>query len=311
MAVPNIRMGRMMTQNKKQEREVNPPMTKLANGIAIRERMPLGHTKSDIPIVFLHGSGFNSAIFDGQFNSPILAHHHLIAVDLPGHGQSDNAKDPQSDYSYRRMGEKILDTLDLMGVSGAILAGWSLGGQIAIEVSDDDRVKGVCAFGVAPIEPGPMGLIRAFHFSRDLLLASKAQHTESEATRFEKACFGDKATGEFTPTIMRTDPAMRPAMSKTVLMGVGLDQKKAVEQPNKPMCIMQGDKDPFIRTDYLKRLDSLGLFTKEVIMLDDCGHAPFNDAPETFDMTLSDFTEWVEINAFAFDRALMDVANVA
>ena len=300
-----------MTLNKNKERANKPPMTKLSNGIAVMERAPLSGTTSDLPIVFLHATGFDSSIFDTQFESHILGHHHLIAMDLPGHGQSDNAQDPQIDYSHARMGEKILEALDLMGVQSAIFVGWSLGGQIAIEINNDERVKAVFACGVAPIAPGPMGMIRGFHFSRDLLLASKAQFTRAEAERFEIACLGNKADGQFVDALMRVDPALRPAISKMALKGLGLDQKSAIENPKKPMCILQGENDPLIRTDYVRGLDSLGLFTKEVIVLDDCGHAPFMDAPASFDLVVSDFAEWVEINAFAFDRALMDVRIAA
>jgi len=273
----NISLGTTMTLNKNEERGKNPPMTKLANGIAVKERAPQSGVSSEAPIVLLHGSGFDSSVFDAQFNSHILAHHHLIAMDLPGHGQSDNARNPQADYSYAAMGEKVLEALNLMGVQSAIFVGWSLGGQIAIEINHDDCVKGVFAFGVAPIAPGPMGMIKGFHFSRDLLLASKAQFTHADAKRFEIACLGNEADGQCVDALIRVDPALRPAISKMALKGLGLDQKSAVE----------------------------------VVVLDDCGHAPFMDAPESFDLILSDFAEWVEINAFAFDRALMDERNAA
>lgn len=300
-----------MVRHKKEAQEQNAPIKKLTNGIAVKERAPLSGAGNDTPIVFLHGSGYDCSVFDAQFQSQTLAHHHLIAMDLPGHGQSDNAKDPQSEYSYAGMGDKILEALNLMGFQNAIFVGWSLGAQIAIEMHHDDRVKAVFVCGCAPIAPGPMGMIRGFHFSRDLLLTSKAKFTRAEAKRFESACLGDKADGQFVDSLLRVDPALRPVLSKMVLKGFGLDQKNAVENPEKPICILQGENDPFIRTDYIKGLDALGLFTKEVIILEDCGHAPFVDAAESFDLIVSDFAEWVEINAFAFDRALMNVRKAA
>lgn len=300
-----------MTRNNKQERKLNPPMKKLSNGIFVVERKPTNNRRSGTPIVFLHGSGFDSSVFNDQFSSPLLGHCHLIAMDLPGHGKSDNANTPQTDYSYASMGAKLLEALDLMGIDGAIFVGWSLGGQIAIEINHDDRVEGVFAFGVAPIAPGPMGMIRGFHFSRDLLLASKAQYTMEDAKRFEATCLGSRAEGRFVDAIMRTDPAFRPAISKLILKGQGLNQKKAVEAPQKPIALLQGENDPFIRTDYLKGLDSLGLFAKDIMVLEGCGHAPFMEARERFEHALLDFVEWVEINAFGFNRGLMADAKAA
>ena len=176
---------------------------------------------------------------------------------------------------------------------------------------NDDRVKGVFACGVAPITPGPMGLIRGFNISRDLLLASKPQYTQREAARFEHICLREQANGHFIDTIMRADTAIRPALSKTLFKGKGLDQKNAVENPSKPMCIVQGVEDPFIRTDYLKKLNSHNLFTQQIIMMDGCGHAPFLEDSDKFNSYVSDFAKWVHGDVFTFDRAPSRSLNAA
>lgn len=281
---------------------------KWATGLATMESRPRDGKSDALPLVFIHGSGFCKEVFTSQFESEALADHHKIAIDLPGHGMSEDAVNPKQDYNYRAMGEKVLDTLSAMGIEQAILIGWSLGGQIALEISDDSRVGGVCAFGVAPIAPGPMGMMRGFHFSRDLLLASKAEFTESEARRFEKSCLGTASSGQYINALMRVDPAFRPALSRTVLRGIGVDQKALVENPQKPLCLMQGAEDPFIRTDYLINFDTMGIFAKAIILLDEAGHAPFLDTQMEFEDVLLGFSQWVTVNAFAFDRALCRTA---
>lgn len=281
---------------------------KWPTGLVTMEQKPRGKQSDALPLVFIHGSGFCKEVFAAQFESSALADRHKIAIDLPGHGASDNAVCPKQDYTYQAMGHKVLDTLSAMGIEQAILVGWSLGGQIALEVSDDPRVAGLCLFGIAPIAPGPMGMIRGFHFSRDLLLASKAEYTDVEARRFEKSCLGAAASGQFIQSLMCVDPAFRPALSRNVLLGIGADQKALVENPQKPICVFQGEDDPFIRTDYLIGLDTMGIFAKEIIVLDDAGHAPFLDAQAHFEDALLSFSNWVDVNAFAFDRALWSIA---
>ena len=97
------------------EHHIRSQMQKLENGIAVKQRLPIFGDVCGIPIVFIHGSGFDASVFNTQFKSKILAHHHLIAVDLLGHGQSDNAANPAQDYSYANMGKTILEALELMG----------------------------------------------------------------------------------------------------------------------------------------------------------------------------------------------------
>jgi pimeloyl-ACP methyl ester carboxylesterase len=45
-------------------------------------------------IVLLHGNSASSRAFSKQLDGPLGARFHLVALDLPGHGESEDAKDP-------------------------------------------------------------------------------------------------------------------------------------------------------------------------------------------------------------------------
>lgn len=62
--------------------------------IAVEERGEHG-----LPVLFIHGNSSCSAVFDAQLNGPLAAEHRLIAIDLPGHGESSNALDPIRTYT--------------------------------------------------------------------------------------------------------------------------------------------------------------------------------------------------------------------
>jgi pimeloyl-ACP methyl ester carboxylesterase len=48
-------------------------------------------------VVLIHGNSSSSRVFSRQLDGPLGRRFRLVAVDLPGHGESDNAKDPSAD----------------------------------------------------------------------------------------------------------------------------------------------------------------------------------------------------------------------
>ena len=51
------------------------------------------------PLLLLHGAGASKDVFAHQFDSGIAGPFRVIAMDLPGHGDSSNAEDPAKGYS--------------------------------------------------------------------------------------------------------------------------------------------------------------------------------------------------------------------
>lgn len=81
-------------------------------------------------VVFVHGLGGNLSHWLKQVNK-LSDNHHCIAVDLPGYGYSDKAF-----TTGRNQLEFYADVLDSFihkkGLESAVLAGHSMGGQIAL-----------------------------------------------------------------------------------------------------------------------------------------------------------------------------------
>lgn len=250
---------------------------------------------SRIPIIFLHGSGFSKEVFSKQFAGQALEDHHLIAVDLPGHGESSDAADPNATYSYRGFAAAIGEFIKRKSLDRCIVVGWSLGGHAAFEMLDDmPQVAGVFAFGAPPAPTGPLGLIRSLHISTNLLLMSKAEYTQLDAERFELTCFGQHSNGEFVQKLLRTDEKMRPCLSRSVMAGVGISQRERVESTRVPICLLHGGLDPIVRTRYMLSIQGPSLFRGRTIVFNDAGHAPFADSQIEFDGLLKQFSDAVE-----------------
>lgn len=248
---------------------------------------------SGIPIVLVHGSGSSRAVFARQFDSPLAAAHRLIAFDLPGHGESSDARDPASAYTITGLAQSVAQLLDGLGIGRAVVFGWSLGGHVAIELASfHQAVAGLMLTGAPPVSKGPFGMLRGFHANWDMLLASKKVYSERDAERFETLCFDDTADPSFRQAILRTDGRLRSAVTRGMFTGKGADQKQVVEQAAFPVAIVNGEHDPFVRLGYFETL-AYGSLWEHCHVVPGTGHAPFWERPDLFNPMLARFVETV------------------
>ena len=63
------------------------------------------------PVVLIHGNSSSSRVFSRQLDGPLGQRFRLIAVDLPGHGASDDAEDPSA-YSLPGHGRAVRAVLE-------------------------------------------------------------------------------------------------------------------------------------------------------------------------------------------------------
>lgn len=266
-----------------------------SNGLSVRVR---DANPSAGNVVLLHGSGFCKEVFDAQFDSIRLQSHRLIAIDLPGHGASRFAHDPTGTYSFAGFAREIDQALAELNIDKCVVFGWSLGGHVALELGKRCAyVRGVMTMGTPPVSGGPLGLVRSMHFSKALLLASKAQMNRTDAELFERYCLAEKSDGRFVNTLMRTDPLLRPALAKSTLHDFGSGQLGDVKRADFDICLIHGAKDPFIRTSYMQSIQAPSLYRGGTLIFENSGHAPFLDEPGRFETQLMDFHDYVQVSA--------------
>lgn len=95
-------------------------------------------------VVLLHGQ-----LMPRRMHQPLARHlaaqgHHVVALDLLGHGRSDRPDDPLL-YSMTAFGEQVVALLDELGIDSAVVGGTSLGANTSLEVATlaPDRVRGL------------------------------------------------------------------------------------------------------------------------------------------------------------------------
>lgn len=92
------------------------------------------------PVVFLHGWPVNYKMFEYQLN--VLPNHGIraIAIDFRGYGLSDK---PSTGYDYDRMADDVRAVIDDLELKDAVLAGFSMGGAIAVHYMARHKGHGV------------------------------------------------------------------------------------------------------------------------------------------------------------------------
>ncbi len=256
-----------------------------------------------LPLLLIHGSGSSRHVFERQMQSPLAERFRLIAIDLPGHGDSCNAGDDGANsYTLPGLAETVGEVVSELGISRMAVFGWSLGGHIALEMMDKQAtVAGVMLMGAPPIGRGPIALLRAFRTNLDTGLASKEKFSDADVMRFAKLCYGDKVEPAFIESIKRADGRLRKIMFGSMLSGHCADEKRLVENRLTPVAIVNGSEDPFVRLGYIAALRYRALWDGMCHIIPDAGHAAFREAPEIFNPMLSRFADDVAM------QKMMDV----
>lgn len=93
--------------------------------VAYREQQGAG-----VPILLVHGIGSSADTWQPVFDQLCEQGAPVIAVDLPGHGESSKER---GDYSLGATASTLRDLLDLLGHERVHLVGHSLGGGISLQ----------------------------------------------------------------------------------------------------------------------------------------------------------------------------------
>src|SRR4029450_7159052 len=81
-------------------------------------------------VVLLHGLASNARIWDGVAPRLAGAGLRVVAVDLRGHGDSDQ---PSDGYDFETVGRDLEAALDDLGLARPLLAGHSWGAGVALQ----------------------------------------------------------------------------------------------------------------------------------------------------------------------------------
>jgi pimeloyl-ACP methyl ester carboxylesterase len=262
-------------------------------------------------LLLLHGNSSSSAQLRHFFDSKNLdTRWRLITFDLPGHGVSTNAPDPEKSYYQRGYANLAVHILQHLNITSVVIFGWSLGGHIGIEMipllgqtsssAHSVQLRGLMIVGTPPTL-GKEQIKQGFKFDgQGLGLAGTKNWTDEETEAFARNSAAAGKDECFEPWILddaqRTDGRARAVMGNRFLgtegqEPVGVDQRKVVEETDTLIGVVNGAEEQYVDLDYLDEVRWKRLWKGKCVRLEGLKHAPFWEDPKRFEPILIEFLQ--------------------
>lgn len=245
-----------------------------------------------LPVLLLHGLGATKATVL-PLVEPLSRDYRVIAVDLPGFGDSSK---PIASYDAPWFADRLLRLLDTLEIKEAAIVGNSMGGRIGLEVGllAPERVRALALLTPALAFLRFRQLSGVVRFLRPQLVALPVSPPRAVCMRVVRGIFADPdrlpsswyeaAVDEF----LRVWGSARGRMAfASAARHVYLDEPHGEEGfwtrlagLDVPSLFVFGDRDPLIPAGFARHVAD-ALPDARLSLLDDCGHVPQLEAPET------------------------------
>lgn len=242
------------------------------------------------PLVLLHGWAQSASCWGGAVLSPLCATHHVVAVDLRGHGRSEA---PQQGYDDPALWASDLDAvLAAAGLDSVatgtppVLLGWSYGGLVACDyLASGGRAAGLVLVGaITALGRGkPGGRVGATMraalpaaLSTDPVTATAALAGFTSALVDVDAADGGERAQAFLGASLMAPPHVRAA-----LFTRECDHDEFLASLDIPALVLHGTADTVVDVRAAEHAASL-LRDVRTSFWDGAGHAPFAIDPQRF-----------------------------
>lgn len=228
-------------------------------------------------LFFIHGSGGDHSSWSFQY-AKLNKYFNVIAVDLPGHGNSEGkGKDDIDEYS--RWIKKLLDVLALKNI---IIVGHSLGAAIALTFAAEfgSMIRGIAAVGGGlkmPVNPAIFELLKkepetAFELMCKFSLAKENRQKLAEPLKKSMVA------------------ANIEALYNDLVACDKMDLTDKVKKINLPSLIICGEEDK-MTPPQLSRDIAANIHGSKTCFIKGAGHMVMMENPEEFNKALISFAQ--------------------
>ena len=235
-------------------------------------------------VVLVHG--FASSLYTWKDVIPALAaSHDVVALDLPGFGQSDQP----ADLSFEDFPRAVLGLMDRLGIGKAALVGNSLGGATAVIVAAErpERVDALVLIDAAGFNLGPSERPRIVSFAmsragsilarlpgKRLVVAASLRQVFHDASRITP-----ERLSEYLAAAER--PGTFPAIHS---LGASSGDRQTLVARSLPRIrartlVLWGDDDRWIPITHADRF-VVAIPGARKVVIPACGHVPQEEKPE-------------------------------
>ena len=242
-------------------------------------------------IFLIHGNSSSARSYLYQLNG--LDAYHVVAVDLPGHGASQNADDGAAVYNMPGYAKVIVLLAKALNMEDAVFVGWSLGGHILLEATPQlPDAAGFVIFGTPPV--GFPLAEDAFLPTPNVAIGFTPELSDEQMTAYVTSFFApgiEEIPTTFMEDIAATDGAARANLGMSIAPGGYLDEIEVVKNLSQPLMVLHGEKEQLVNLDYIQKLEMPTLWNGKVRVIPDAGHAPHYETPNQFNELLDAFIE--------------------
>ncbi|KAB8142221.1 alpha/beta hydrolase [Chloroflexia bacterium SDU3-3] len=243
-------------------------------------------------VVLIHGNSSSGRAFQRQLESPLGQAYHLVAIDLPGLGDSQPVPEPESVLGLRGWADVVVKTVAALGLESPVLVGWSLGGHIALEATTMlPNLRGVLIFGTPPIA-FPPAMEQAFLPHPAMASSFNAELSDEEMRAYVAAFFRPgvaELPENFIEDIRRSSGQARAAVAGSIRPDGYTDEVSIVGGLTVPLAVIHGEQEQLISGAYIAGLTMPTLWRGQIQIIGEAGHAPQWEQPEQFNALLDAF----------------------
>ncbi|MGM0402266.1 MAG: alpha/beta fold hydrolase [Thermodesulfobacteriota bacterium] len=263
------------------------PSTRIIDGLEIAFLEGTG--KGDHPtLVLVHGFGASKEIWL-RFSQQVKNDFHIIAVDLPGHGES--AKPMEMDYCIPNQVSYLRAFLDEMDIDRLHLAGNSMGGAVTALYAAryPDQIASITLFNPGGVYEYESELSR--HLARGenpLIVENASDFSYLLDFSMEKKPF---LIWPITSVMAERAVANRPInekMYRDIRRDAYKDFGEVLAAIQAPALIVWGRQDRLIHFKNGRVFDEK-IPDSRLVILDEIGHAPMIETPKVSAGLIRDF----------------------
>lgn len=228
-------------------------------------------------MVFVHGACENSSFWKSQVEA-LQKQHHLIMLDLPGHGQS--AK-PSQEASIALYAEIVRDALRGLELTHPILSGHSMGGAIALTlvVEHPKLLSGVVLANTG----AKLGVLP------EILAGLETDYSETIRNIVAPRELGNEYADHLLEWISNEMVLTDPAVGFEDFMACrSFDLRARIKEIHVPTLIVSGDQDQLTPLKWSVYLNE-NIPDSELAVIQRTGHLTMLERPEAFNRVLEEF----------------------
>ncbi|KOG35003.1 alpha/beta fold hydrolase [Streptomyces resistomycificus] len=251
-----------------------------------------GVDTSRVPLVLVHGHPFDRSMWAPQ-TAEFSATRRVVVPDLRGYGAS--ARTPAV-TRFAQFAEDLEALLDDLKVEGFVLAGLSMGGQIAMDGYRrfGERVRGLVLADTFPAAETPEG-VRTRNAMADRLLREGMRGYADEVLEKMVAPYAAPEVKAHVHRMMTAAPPEGAAAALRARAGRP-DYRELLTRVTVPALVVVGDDDEYTPVSDARDMHA-ALPDSTLRVIEGAAHLPNLERPEEFNRAFAEFLARVDASS--------------